>query len=70
MKPIIAINTKNENENEREIGLPISKIPTYRYEELVAKEEELRLLKKTLANMESYANLDNLKATFEIEKGE
>lgn len=55
---------------EKENGLPVHSIPTYRYEELVAKEEELRLLKKAIANYEGYCNLDNLKATFNIQKGE
>jgi hypothetical protein len=58
-----------KNTTEMENGLPISKIPTYRYEELVAREEELRLLKKAIANLEGYVNLDNLKATFDIKKG-
>ena len=59
-----------KHKDETENGLPISKIPTYRYEELVAREEELRLLKKAIANLEGYINLDNLKATFDIQKGE
>lgn len=57
------------NTTEMENGLPITRIPTYRYEELVAREEELRLLKNALSHLESYI-LDNLKATFNIQKGE
>lgn len=49
-------------------GELLTEITQSRYEELVAKESELYLLKAAISKMDGYENIDNLKKMFGIER--
>lgn len=49
------------------VEAPVIEITTKRYEQLIAKEKELQLLKNALAVSEDYINIFHIKRIFNIE---
>lgn len=49
------------------VAAPVIEITTKRYEQLIAKEKELQLLKNALAVSEDYINIFHIKRIFNIE---
>ena len=52
------------------ILIPQITIPQKRYDELVAKEERLRLLEESLRNKEKYSSVEDVKEIFGLNKKE
>lgn len=50
------------------VEAPVIEITTKRYEQLIAKEKELQLLKNALAVSEDYINIFHIKRIFNIER--
>ena len=50
------------------VEAPVIEITTKRYEQLIAKEKELQLLKNALAVSMGYTNISELKRIFNIER--
>ena len=50
------------------VAAPVIEITTQRYEQLIAKEKELQLLKNALAVSMGYTNISELKRIFNIER--
>lgn len=52
------------------VAAPVIEIAATRYEQLIAKEKELQLLKNSLAVSENYINIGEIKRIFKIESEE
>lgn len=49
------------------VEAPVIEITTKRYEQLIAKEKELQLLRNAINSAVSYADISTIKRTFNIE---
>lgn len=49
------------------VEAPVIEITTTRYEQLIAKEKELQLLKNALSAKQSYTDISEIKRIFNIE---
>lgn len=49
------------------VAAPVIEISTMRYEELIAKEKELQLLRNAINSAVSYADISTIKRTFNVE---
>lgn len=48
------------------VETPVIEIPTKRYEQLIAEEKELQLLRNAINSAVSYADISTIKRTFNI----